>query len=61
MQLRSVERYTPAPNVIIWPSIAGRHLRVLVERRERPISIGEGLNLKDEELGTIEEMLCGSG
>ncbi len=56
-QVRSVERYTPPPYVMLWPSHAGEHLRVVIERRERPIAIADGLGLDDQELRAIEELL----
>ena len=57
-QVRSVERYTSPPYVIVWPGCAGKHLRVFIEHRERPLSIADGLNLDDQQLHAIEELLC---
>lgn len=55
--IRSVDRDTSTPGDIVWPSQAGRYVRVLVARLDRPIAIGEGLNLEDRELDEIEEIL----
>lgn len=57
-QVQSISRTTSTPNAIVWPGIAGRHLSIVIARQDRPISIGEGLNLDDDELNAIEGILC---
>ncbi len=56
-QVRHVERFGPGPAALVFPGGAGAHVRVVVERRDRPFAIGEGLSLDDEELKEIETIL----
>lgn len=56
-EIGRVEAYTPSPAVMVWPGDAGRQLRVVLQGRQRPLAIGEGLCLDDDELKSIEELL----
>jgi hypothetical protein len=57
--VRSVERYTSPPFAIMWPSMAGRQLRVYVERRRQPIDLAGGFQLDDDALRALEQLLGG--
>jgi hypothetical protein len=55
--VRSVQRYSPPPFAVMWPSIAGTQLRVDVKHESRPIDIGGGFMLDDASLAAIESVL----
>ena len=56
--IRSVEYYTPPPGIMMFPGSAGPQLRVFLEHRARPLTIGAGLCLDEQELKSIEQLLC---
>jgi hypothetical protein len=59
--VRHVERYTPPPAAMMWPGTAGPQVRVYLERKDRPLAIGGGLCLQEEDLRAIEKILCPQG
>jgi hypothetical protein len=56
--VRSVEIYTPPPYNIVWPGAAGRQLRIELDRRERPLFLGAGLQLPPEVLQCLHDMFA---
>jgi hypothetical protein len=58
--VRSIERYTSPPFAIMWPSMAGRQLRVSVEHRRQPIDLAGGFQLDDDGLRSLEQLLGGT-
>lgn len=56
--IRGIEHYTPPPGIMMFPGSAGPQLRVLVQDRALPLNVGGGLCLDEQELKSIEELLC---
>ncbi len=56
--IRSIEHYTPPPGIMMFPGSAGPQLRVYLQYRARPVTIGGGLCLDEQDLRSIEEQLC---
>ena len=56
--VRSVELYSPPPYNVFWPGAAGRQLRIELDRRERPLFLGAGLQLSPEVLQCLHDMLA---
>jgi hypothetical protein len=40
----------------VWPGSAGRQLRLDLDRRDRPVLVGAGLQLPEEILECLREM-----
>jgi hypothetical protein len=55
-RVRSAELSSPPPFVVLWPGGAGRHVRVYVVDRERPIEIGAGLRLEAPTLQALQAL-----
>jgi hypothetical protein len=54
VHIRSAEVSSPPPFVVIWPGSAGRHVRVHVSGRERPIEVAAGLQLDNATLQALQ-------
>jgi hypothetical protein len=54
--IRTAEVYSPPPYVVTWPGSAGRHVRVDVEGRSRPIELGAGLCLDEASLSNLRAL-----
>jgi hypothetical protein len=55
-QVRSAEVYSPPPYVVVWPGGAGRHVRVELAGRARPVDLAAGLCLDDELLSKLRAL-----
>jgi hypothetical protein len=58
--VRSIESYTSPPFAVIWPSMAGRQLRVHIDRRRQPLDLAGGFQLDDNTLRSLEQLLGGT-
>jgi hypothetical protein len=55
-RIRSADVWSPPPYVVVWPGGAGRHVRVHVSDRERPIEVAAGLQLDGATLQALSEL-----
>lgn len=55
--VRSVEIFTPSPAIMAWPGSAGRQLSIELDRQERPICLGAGLQLPQDVLECLRDLL----
>jgi hypothetical protein len=55
--VRSVKRCGSSSFAIVWPSMAGRQLRLDVLRETRPVDLGGGFAMDDLSLQAIEDLI----
>lgn len=56
-ELRTADIYSPPPYTILWPGASGLQLRIELDRRERPLFVGAGLQLPSEILQCLRDLL----